>query len=55
MRLSSYNNALNAIQQSLDFGVVEAQISKQKLLPLTQCFQLQYTHRAGALEVADDA
>mgnify|MGYP002631484418 FL=1 len=49
MRLSSYNNALNAIQQSLDFGVVEAQISKQKLLPLTQGFQLQYTHPHGQI------
>ncbi|MBS9391700.1 MAG: site-specific DNA-methyltransferase [Dolichospermum sp. LBC05a] len=49
MRLSSSNNALNAIQQSLDFGVVEAQISKQKLLPLTQGFQLQYTHPHGQI------
>ena len=47
--MSSSNNASNAIQQSLDFGVVEAQISKQKLLPLTQGFQLQYTHPHGQI------
>lgn len=49
MRLSSSNNALNVIQQSLNLGVVEAQINEQKLLPLTQGFQLQYTHPHGQI------
>ena len=51
MRLSSSNNALNAIQQSLNLGVVEAQSSEQKLLPLplTKGFQLQYTHPHGQI------
>ncbi|MBD2441952.1 site-specific DNA-methyltransferase [Dolichospermum sp. FACHB-1091] len=51
MRLSSYNNALNVIQQSLNLGVVEAQSSEQKLLPLplTKGFQLQYTHPHGQI------
>jgi site-specific DNA-methyltransferase (adenine-specific) len=51
MRLSSSNNALNVIQQSLNLGVVEAQSSEQKLLPLplTKGFQLQYTHPHGQI------
>lgn len=51
MRLSSSNNALNVIQQSLNLGVVEAQSSEQKLLPLplTKGFQLQYTHPHGEI------
>jgi site-specific DNA-methyltransferase (adenine-specific) len=49
--LSSSNNALNVIQQSLNLGVVEAQSSEQKLLPLplTKGFQLQYTHPHGQI------
>jgi len=51
MKLSSSNNALNVIQQSLNLGVVEAQSSEQKLLPLplTKGFQLQYTHPHGQI------
>ncbi|MFM5898717.1 MAG: DNA-methyltransferase [Dolichospermum sp.] len=51
MRLSSSDNALNVIQQSLNLGVVEAQSSEQKLLPLplTKGFQLQYTHPHGQI------
>ncbi|MDD1433237.1 site-specific DNA-methyltransferase [Dolichospermum sp. ST_sed3] len=49
MRLSNSNNALNGIQQSLNLGVVEAQISELKLLPLTEGFQLQYTHPHGQI------
>jgi site-specific DNA-methyltransferase (adenine-specific) len=49
MRLSNSNNALNVIQQSLNLGVVEAQISEPKLLPLTEGFQLQYTHPHGQI------
>lgn len=37
------------MQQSLDFGVLEAEISEQKLLPLTKGFQVQYTHPHGQL------
>ncbi|MCE2720548.1 MAG: DNA-methyltransferase [Dolichospermum sp.] len=49
--MSSSNNALNVIQQSLNLGVVEAQSSEQKLLPLplTKGFQLQYTHPHGQI------
>ncbi|MDD1414217.1 site-specific DNA-methyltransferase [Dolichospermum sp. ST_con] len=47
--MSNSNNALNGIQQSLNLGVVEAQISELKLLPLTEGFQLQYTHPHGQI------
>ncbi|MFM5889278.1 MAG: DNA-methyltransferase [Dolichospermum sp.] len=49
--MSSSDNALNVIQQSLNLGVVEAQSSEQKLLPLplTKGFQLQYTHPHGQI------
>lgn len=49
--MSSSNNTLNVIQQSLNLGVVEAQSSEQKLLPLplTKGFQLQYTHPHGQI------
>ncbi|MDB9307087.1 DNA methyltransferase [Aphanizomenon sp. CS-733/32] len=47
--MSSSDNALNVIQQSLNLGVVEAQISEQQLLPLTKGFQLQYTHPHGQI------
>jgi site-specific DNA-methyltransferase (adenine-specific) len=47
--VGSHDSTLNAIQHSQSFGVVESQTSKQELQPLTQNFQLQYTHPHGQI------
>ncbi|MEH2313899.1 MAG: site-specific DNA-methyltransferase [Nostoc sp.] len=45
----SYNSALNMAQISLDVKVAEQQVGEEELQPLTQGFQLQYTHPQGQL------